>query len=198
MAGRYTKKKSVRNQDNSDEGESNTVRKFGPTSDTSKQMQVLSALDNADSGSDEDRFIEEQIYKGVYSFPKTHVAEHEIDAGGDTVPDQLVTPRPQTSAPAVTFTPISVDSLQSQLSSQLLQLKEQQSSNSNSLVKLRESVAAAGEEINSLGSHSSSLSIKYLFFQEIKCYIKDLLLCLTEKVPPALLALKLFCVCFVL
>ena len=166
--------------ENSDEGESCTVRKFGPTSDTSKQMQVLSALDNADSGSDEEKFIEEQIYKGVYSIQKTHVTDEEASARDDIVPIQLVAS--QTCAPAVAFTPISVESLQSQLNSQLMQLREQQSSNNASLVKLRESVATAGEEINSLDSHSSSLSIKYLFFQEIRCYIRDLLLCLTEKV----------------
>lgn len=177
--------------DEDDEGESRTVRKFGPTNDTSKQMQVLSALDNADSGSDEERFIEEQIYKGVYSFPKVHVAINE--AASDSVPssyNQEVTP--QAYVPTVTFTPISVESLQSQLNSQLEQLREYQSSNKISLCKLEDNTSTASDEINSMDSKSKSLSIKYHFFQEVKGYIRDLLLCLTEKV--LICTLDLICI----
>lgn len=166
--------------DNSDEGESQTVRKFGPTNDTSKQMEVLSALDNADSGSDEEKFVEEQIYKGVYSFPKAYAADHKGTTGDSVSTNEEFTP--EVSFPSVTFTPISVESLQSQLNCQLVQLRENQSSNSSCLCKLTENIQAADEEIISMDSHSQVLSLRYQFFQEIRCYVKDLLLCLTEKV----------------
>jgi GC-rich sequence DNA-binding factor len=179
--------------DNSDEEEA--ARKFGPTADASKQMQVLSALDNADSGSDEDKFVEEQMYKGVYSFPKAQMSAGEATVSNHNLPpmynpvvpaQSYVPAQPyipaQPYVPAVTFTPISVDSLQSQLSSQLSQLKEEQSSNEASLSRLKESMDTAQEEITSLERHSNSSSIQYHFFQEMRCYIRDLLLCLTEKV----------------
>lgn len=162
-------------------GGAHTVRKFGLITDTSKQMQVLSALDNADSGSDEERFNEEQIYKGVYSFPKAHVTNSE-DAvtKKKVVQNQVFTP--QVSVPTITFTPISVESLQSQLNSQLVQLREQQSDNNDALCRLAENIKTADEEIVSMDTHSHALSIRYQFFQEMRCYIRDLLSCLTEKV----------------
>ena len=56
--------------DKSDEGsgegeDEGPAMMFGKKTEVSRQMQVLSAMENAESGSDEERFIEEQINKGV-------------------------------------------------------------------------------------------------------------------------------------
>ena len=58
--------------DKSDEGsgegeDEGPAMMFGKKAEVSRQMQVLSAMENAESGSDEERFIEEQINKGVKS-----------------------------------------------------------------------------------------------------------------------------------
>ena len=58
--------------DKSDEGsgegeDEGPAMMFGKKTEVSRQMQVLSAMENAESGSDEERFIEEQINKGVKS-----------------------------------------------------------------------------------------------------------------------------------
>lgn len=161
----------ISDDENSDDGvmESRTVRQFGVACDTSKQMEVLSALDNADSGSDEEKFNEEQIFKGVNSFPLP-CETSETCATSDL------------HVPSITFTPISVESLQSKFKSQLSYLKDQLSDNNNSTTKLTEDMKATNEEIITLDSHSQALAIKYQFFQEMRCHIRDLLLCLTEKV----------------
>ena len=162
----------ISDDENSDDGviESQSVRQFGVACDTSKQMQVLSALDNADSGSDEEKFNEEQIFKGVYNFPLPSESTSDVCGASDIHISSIV------------FTPISVESLQSKLKSQLSYLKGQLSDNNNSTTKLNEDMKAANEEINAMDSHSQALAIKYQFFQETRCHIRDLLLCLTEKV----------------
>ena len=58
--------------DKSDEGsgegeDEGPAMMFGKKTEVSRQMQVISAMENAESGSDEERFIEEQINKGVKS-----------------------------------------------------------------------------------------------------------------------------------
>lgn len=161
----------ISDDENSDDGvmESQTVRQFGVAHDTSKQMEVLSALDNANSGSDEEKFNEEQIFKGVYNFPLS-CETSEACAVSDI------------HIPSITFIPISVESLQSKLISQLSYLKEQQSDNNNSTTKLTEDMKTVNAEIKTMDSHSQALAIKYHFFQEMRCHIRDLLLCLTEKV----------------
>ena len=58
--------------DKSDEGsggedDEGPAMMFGQKKEQSRQMQVLNAMENAESGSDEERFIEEQINKGVKS-----------------------------------------------------------------------------------------------------------------------------------
>ena len=50
-----------------DGGDEGPAMMFGQKTEVSRQMQVLSAMENAESGSDEERFIEEQINKGVKS-----------------------------------------------------------------------------------------------------------------------------------
>lgn len=170
--------------ENSDEG-STTVRQFGVTSDSSKQMEVLSAMDNAASGSDEEKFIEEQIYKGVYNLPIGATVGNQIETSqwneNTEVPSNTPIP-PNVSIPTITFTPISVESLQSQLRCQLVHLQEQQSKNNDAVRKLDQDIQAAESGIKAMESHSQTLPIQYQFFQEMKCYIRDLLLCLTEKV----------------
>ena len=147
---------------------SRTVRHFGISQDSSKQMKVLSAMDEAASGSDEDKFVEDQICKGVYTFPLTSVKSHDIISFDNNR--------------ALTSVPISVETLQSQLSTQLEVLREQRASNKSMLNKLKEDRNTAGVEIDTMEELSKALSIRYQFFQEIQSYVKDLLLCVTEKV----------------
>ena len=68
------KSRLIREDDNdkSDEGsgeggDEGPAMMFGQKTEVSRQMQVLSAMENAESGSDEERFIEQQINKGVKS-----------------------------------------------------------------------------------------------------------------------------------
>lgn len=148
-------------------------------------MEVLSAMDNAASGSDEEKFIEEQIYKGVYNLPIGVTVSNQIESSqwneNTEVPSNTPIP-PNVSIPTITFTPISVESLQSQLRCQLVHLQEQQSKNNDAVQKLDQDIQAAESGIKAMESHSQTLPIQYQFFQEMKCYIRDLLLCLTEKV----------------
>lgn len=168
--------------DNSDEGEGEP-RQFGITQDASKQMRVLSAMDNATSGSDEEKFIEDQIYKGVYSFPLTGPEDNKSDVdNSQDNSDRTRIDKTVVSFPEVSCTPISVESVQSQLNHQLLHLKEQRSNNFDTIHKCKGDIQTASTEIESMERHSQELSVKYQFFQEIRSYIKDLLSCLTEKV----------------
>jgi len=168
--------------DNSDE-EASEVRQFGVKQDPSKQMEVLSAMDNAESGSDEDKFEEEQIHKGSYAFPTPSAPESHY------VPMQYEEPVPvPTQIPAamlesnIKLTPVSIDSIKSQLKSQLSYLDEQRFSHEDSIRRLSEDLETAQSEIEMAESMSLTLSMRYQFFQEMKGYVKDLLLCLTEKV----------------
>ena len=164
--------------DENSEDESQTVRQFGVSSDPSKQMEVLSAMDNAASGSDEERFIEEQMCKGVYTFPS--ISGHNTKCQ-ETSQQAISQDVPISSIPVVSV-PISVVSLQSQLNSQLEVLKERHLNNESMLTKLKDDIQTAYDEVSTIEKHSQTLSIKYQFFQEMRCYVKDLLLCLTEKV----------------
>lgn len=171
--------------DNSGE-EATKVRQFGIKQDATKQMQVLSAMDNAESGSDEDRFEKQQINKGSYSFPVTGASEgqlvvparYEEPIAAPPVP----VPVPVPAESEIILTPISFESLQSQLKSQLSHLQEQRALNHTSITKLRDDLLTAHSEIETAESHSLTLSMRYQFYQEMRGYVKDLLHCLTDKV----------------
>lgn len=170
--------------DNSDE-EATKVRQFGIRQDATKQMQVLSAMDNAESGSDEDRFEEQQIYKGAYLFPTTNTSESQSIIIEYEEPIQAPPAQVRASAKLeseIILTPISFESVQSQLKSQLSHLQAQRSSNNDTITKLKEDLVAAQNAIGEAESQSLSLSMRYQFYQEMRGYVKDLLLCLTEKV----------------
>ena len=171
--------------DISDE-ESDRVRQFGVKQDTTKQMEVLSAMDNAESGSDEDKFEEEQIHKGSYAFPTPSAPESQYAPVQYEEPVQVQRTQMGMSAAVlesdIKLTPISIESIQSQLRTQLNLLHEQHSSNDDSIRKLSEDLEGAHREIEEAESKSLTLSMRYQFFQETKGYVKDLLLCLTEKV----------------
>lgn len=175
-----TKTDVVTDDENSDDEavESCHVRQFGVSHDTPKQMEVLSAMDNASSGSDEERFVEEQICKGVYTFslPTASVRRKHLDVSSDVCDEKYST---KSTVPSI---PISIESLQSQLHSQLTLLNEHKSTNKTMLDKLVQDMQTADSEVIALERHSQILSVQYQFFQEIGCYIKDLLQCLTEKV----------------
>ncbi len=167
----------VSDTENSDD-ESQTVRKFGISCDASKQMEVLSAMDAAVSGSDEEKFIEEQICKGVFTLPipSSNSSTSKCQKMSRDISKVLSTTLPIASVP------ITVESLQSQLNSQLILLKEQQSRNKNVIRKLMDDIDTASKEITMMEKNLPTLSLKYQFFQEIRSYVKDLLLCLTQKV----------------
>ena len=158
--------------ENSDD-ESQALRQFGVSQSASKQIQVLSAIDNAASGSDEERFIEEQIGKGIYTCIGMSETSKKVEEPVDNI---LVSSLPVASVP------VSVVSILSQLKNQLEVLKESHSSNESMVRKLSNDILTACSDISYAEEHSAALSINYQFFQETKGYIKDLLLCLTEKV----------------
>ena len=162
--------------ENSDEDNESFKRKFGISYlNKNKQMEVLAAIDNAESGSDEEKFIEEQMYKGDYIRPtndKCRSPAHE-----DIIPVTTTS-----SSSRITFTPITIEKLQSELSLRLEELKEAQYKNDQTIKKLFLSIDTAEEDIKNLEGHSNALCTRYKFFQEMKGYIQDLLLCLTEKV----------------
>ncbi len=168
--------------DNSDE--ESQVRQFGIQKDTSKQMEVLSAMDNAESGSDEDKFEEEQIHKGSYAFPANSGLESQTAPMQYEEPVQVqgVDKPVAVLESSIKLTPISMESVQSQLRTQLTQLREQHSSNEDSIRKLVDDLETAHSEIEEAEGRSLNLSMRYQFFQETRGYVKDLLLCLTEKV----------------
>ncbi len=171
--------------ENSDaaDGEQSSVRQFGVSEDQSKQMEVISAMDNASSGSDEEKFVEEQICKGVYSFPVSTVADSISSPSVSVEATHTLTETTATPAPnMINLTPISIESLQSQLCFQLEHLKEQHSTNTQMISKLESDTILSNKEIDTMVNNSHSLTLRYQFFQEMRGYVRDLLMCLTEKV----------------
>lgn len=168
--------------ENSDEAADTDVRQFGISEKSSKQMEVLSAIDNASSGSDEERFNEEQISKGVYSLPIVDISENEPNSIEYEERMKSNSSFPDSSSEFIKPLPISVESLKSQITCQLSTLREQNSRNSGIVKKLEEDMLTASSDISGLENHSQALTLQYQFFQEIRGYIRDLLSCLTEKV----------------
>ena len=168
--------------DNSDE-EAGQIRQFGLKQDPDKQMEVLSAMDNAESGSDEDKFEEEQIHKGSYAFSTLSAPESQYVSMQYEEPCLVQSQIPAAVLESsIRLTPISIESIKSQLCSQLSHLHERRSSNEDSIRRLSDDLDTAQNEIKMAESMSLILSMRYQFFQEMKGYVKDLLLCLTEKV----------------
>ena len=173
------------NSDGAVDGPPSGIRQFGITTDNSKQMEVLSAMDNAASGSDEEKFVEEQIHKGVYSFPTSTTDSKCIVADYSDNPNVFSDGVTVTNEPVpkgIVLTPISVESVKSQLQCQLMHLKEQRARNSDLENKLENDMLTANDEIIAMDGHSSASSLRYQFFQEVKGYVRDLTMCLTEKV----------------
>lgn len=159
--------------------ESKSVRQFGIVQDTPKQIEVLTAIDDVASGSDEEKFDKEQMHKGVHNCPLADGTAN--DMSNDPLFRTYSSPQPVLDA-TVTIIPVSVESLQSQLCCQLEHLKEQATHNSETIYKLKCDIHAAETEITEMELQSHELSMKYDFFQKMKCFVKDLLFCLTEKV----------------
>ena len=78
--------------------------------------------------------------------------------------------------------PITVESLKSRLENRLGDLKETNHSHTQRLERLELDMTTAEKEIAHLEEHSSSISLDYQFYQQMKGYIHDLLSCHTEKV----------------
>ena len=189
--------------DDSDNQEEGPARTFGQRTDPTRQMKVLEALENAESGSDEDRFVEEQINKGVsvnvptsrqsntiqqpamfdYAFlypglsdstpsfnPAPPPIQHDVTSQMNRlrIPEKLI--------------PITMESLKSRLQNQLRDVRETHSSHKQRLERMEADSSTAEREIIELEQHTSSVSVDYQFYQQMRGYIRDLLSCLTEKV----------------
>lgn len=169
---------TVSGDENSDEGDNESfTRKFGVSYlNKNKQMEVLAAIDNAESGSDEEKFIEEQMYKGDYIRPAAN------EKCKSPVHKEIVPVSTTSSSSRITLSPMTIEKLQSELSLKLEELKEAKYKNDQTINKLRLNIDTAEGDITNMEGHSNTLCTRYKFFQEMKGYIKDLLLCLTEKV----------------
>lgn len=188
--------------DDSDNEEEGPARTFGQRNDSSRQMQVLEALENAESGSDEERFVEEQINKGVSvniptSRPSTVQQPSTFDTSylypGLSEPPPLLTAPPPPTQQDVSnqmkrlhipekLVPITMESLKSRLENQLRDVREIHLSHKQRLERMETDAITAEKEIGELEQHTSSLSVEYQFYQQMRGYIRDLLSCLTEKV----------------
>ena len=246
------KSRLIREDDNdkSDEGsgdggDEGPAMMFGQKTEVSRQMQVLSAMENAESGSDEEMFIEQQINKGVKSSipvsdPGTSAGTSQqpmaslpsidqsflfgssaypgpSDPGSEYAPypapsyqptyhhhHQLPQPPPAQQAPLSAsyaapsgggvsqrmsrlkipdkLVPVTVESLKSRLQNRLGELKETHRSHTQRLERLQSDMETAEKEVVHLEEHSSSISVDYQFYQQMRGYVRDLLSCLTEKV----------------
>lgn len=166
--------------DKSDESEGEERGKFGRRAEVSKQMQVLAAMEEAGSGSDEERFVEEQINKAVkgcvVSDAQPNQSLRQIE--NENPP---VTTKPIVSIPEV-LVPITMETLKSSLSQQLAELHSLHRRNESRLEELEGDLVTADQENEELEQHIGGMSLEYQFYQETHGYIRDLLSCLSEKV----------------
>ena len=175
---------------------------FGERKKVSRQMEVLTAMEEAGSGSDEDRFIEEQISKAVkgrvVSDMPTNVQQPVLSAinqsfaygsaysgASEFAPPTMDTPPIQQSAHysiPEKLVPITMETLKSRLSRQLTDLQELHSSHDRRVKEMESDLVTAEREVDELEDHINMASIEYQFYQETKGYVRDLLSCLSEKV----------------
>lgn len=173
--------------DKSDESEEEGRGTFGERREVSKQMQVLTAMEEAGSGSDEERFVEEQINKAVKGCvvsddrtPHTYSITKNETESITSLPPTLPT-QPQVTIPE-TLVPITVETLKSRLSQQLQELQSLHDIHTRRLEEMEEGLVTADREVGGLEEHINTMSLEYQFYQETRGYIRDLLSCLSEKV----------------
>lgn len=187
--------------DKSDDSETEIGGKggvFGELKKVSRQMEVLTAMEEAGSGSDEDRFIEEQISKAVkgrvVADTPTNVKQPALSAINQsftlgsgyemTPPIQDTPPVQQSSHYSIPekLVPITMETLKSRLSHQLIDLEGLHSAHSQRIEEMESDLVTAEREVYGLEDHINMASIEYQFYQETKGYVRDLLSCLSEKV----------------
>ncbi len=183
--------------DKSDESDGEERGKFGKRPEVSRQMQVLTAMEEAGSGSDEDRFVEEQINKAVKGCvvsdtrPRQSYSLAQIETETESY---VATSQPPVASIPDILVPITVETLKSRLSQQLSELRSLHRKHEIRLEQMDSDIVTADREVGGLEDHISVGSLEYQFYQETRGYMKDLLSCLTEKVS-VLFCLKLILVC---
>ena len=176
-----------------------------------RQMQVLSALENIGSDEDEEtkRWEEEQINKGAnFTIPTSNSGPQRQTANGISAVDQsfiygssvypggdptaygighdsysntLVRQATQTHIPDK-LVPITVESLKARLQTTLRELTETHSGHCQRLRTIEKDLQTAQQEVERLEGESGGRAIDYGFYQEKRGYLRDLLSCLAEKV----------------
>ena len=172
--------------DKSDESEGEGRGTFGERREVSRQMQVLTAMEEAGSGSDEERFVEEQISKAVKGcvVSESHPTQpYSMKQNGLETVSAVATPvsKPTVNIPE-TLVPITVETLKSRLSQQLSELRGLHSNHTQRLEEMEGDLATADREVGGLEDHINAMSLEYQFYQETRGYLRDLLSCLSEKV----------------
>ncbi len=176
--------------DKSDESDGEERGKFGKRAEVSRQMQVLTAMEEAGSGSDEDRFVEEQINKAVKGCVVSDVTRprQSYSLGQTETESYVTTSQPPVASIPDILVPITVETLKSRLSQQLSELRSLHRKHEIRLEEMESDIVTADQEVGGLEDHISRGSIEYQFYQETRGYMKDLLSCLTEKVMECLLS----------
>ncbi len=167
--------------DKSDESEGEERGKFGHRTEVSRQMQVLTAMEEAGSGSDEERFVEEQINKAVKGCVVTDTLPNQTSLRQIEIENAPVISKPVVNIPEV-LVPITLETLKSSLSQQLSELRSLHRKNETRLEELEGDLVTADQEVGGLEQHIGGMSLEYQFYQEKRGYLRDLLSCLAEKV----------------
>ncbi len=169
--------------DKSDESDGEERGKFGRRTEVSRQMQVLAAMEEAGSGSDEERFVEEQINKAVKGCVVTDTQPNQKSHILKQIESEHapVTSKPVVNIPEILI-PITMETLKSSLSQQLSELCSLHRKNENRLEELEGDLVTADQEVGELEQHIGGMSLEYQFYQETHGYLRDLLSCLSEKV----------------
>ncbi|XP_019855914.1 PREDICTED: PAX3- and PAX7-binding protein 1-like [Amphimedon queenslandica] len=172
---------------------------FGKKKEPARQLQVLSALENIDSESEDEetqRWEEEQINKGIKASnplpadepvtinsldPLTQSFIYGIDYQQQQYQQQTRAPPPPPVS--VKFVPVTFDSLKSRLSNRLQELKDSVANHRRQLDQVMADVKDANDFIEGADTSITRIEEHYLFYQQMKGYLRDLLSCLAIKAP---------------
>lgn len=198
--------------DEEDEG-GKGARTFGKADGPSKQMRVISALENVATDSEDEetrRWEEEQINKGVkviapQKLPVNQTVTQEVieqsflygagayplaafSAAGIYEAQQEAARAPPSVASRApqmpeNLVPITVESLKSRLQRQLEDIRHLHSTHTQRLQQIVGDLAVAEKDISRVESLSSTVGKDYVFYQEMRGYLRDQLYCLAEKLP---------------
>lgn len=171
-------------------------------------LQVLTALENIDSGSEDEetrRWEEDQINKGMKASAPTdqtfHPPSHEdfvnhthnsdyisampmsnpYTSHIDPLEPPVRVPRPPFQVPSK-LVPITMETLISRLRKQREEMQELESERRQRLNRVEDDLEAAHVTMETIEDETPDMEREYQFFQELRGYVKDLLSCLAEKV----------------